>query len=100
MLVGSYPFAKPDPNNPDTVHGMLRAMAERRFPLPAELGLSQGCAALLKRLLEPEPAARVTLDEVMQVCWRVWAGSVCVCLCVFEGECVCVCERDCVCVCV
>ena len=65
MLVGRYPF--PRPVNADGVGQMMRLMAAREYPLPASLGLSDACAKLLRRLLEPDAGARITLDGVMQV---------------------------------
>jgi hypothetical protein len=46
---------------------MLRRMKNKECDIPDWLNLSPECAALVRRLLEPEPAQRVSLKEVMEV---------------------------------
>jgi hypothetical protein len=73
MLAGRYPF--PRPTTADGVGAMVRLMAACQYEVPESLGLSEGCKGLLRRLLEPDPAARIGLEDVMQV-------RACSCVCV------------------
>jgi serine/threonine-protein kinase SRK2 len=48
---------------------MLKKMKSRQLDLPDHLGLTPGCVALLRRLLEPEPETRVTITDIMRDPW-------------------------------
>ncbi|GBF93316.1 sulfur stress regulator [Raphidocelis subcapitata] len=72
MLVGRYPFQAPADADATVVGvaSMLKAMRCRDYDLPEEaLGLSPRCAALLRRLLEPDEGARIRLEEVLADPW-------------------------------
>ena len=64
--VGAYPFE--DPAAPANVSAMLRnAMAGRYRPLPGRC--SDPLRDLLARMLVPDPARRIMLEEVARHAW-------------------------------
>ncbi|KAI8474560.1 MAG: kinase-like domain-containing protein [Monoraphidium minutum] len=75
MLAGRYPFAAPPadkaggPGMAQAIMGMLKKMKARELEVPEWLGLTPACVGLLRRLLEPEPEARVTVEQIMQDPW-------------------------------
>ena len=70
LLVGRYPFSGPPDDDALAVGvaSMLKKMRGRDFDLPADaLGLTPRCAALLRRLLEPDEGRRIRMEEVLAV---------------------------------
>lgn len=60
----------PPLSRPQGILQMVTRMRARELDIPAWLQLTPPCAALVRRLLEPEPARRISVTEIMQV-W-VW----------------------------
>ncbi|KAI8474561.1 MAG: ser/thr kinase [Monoraphidium minutum] len=75
MLAGSFPFEAPPPGAPreELARGAAALLARLRGgPRPAApraLGLSRECAHLLQRMLDPDPAARISVAEILQDPW-------------------------------
>lgn len=72
LLVGRYPFSGPPDDDALAVGvaSMLKKMRGRDFDLPADaLGLTPRCAALLRRLLEPDEGRRIRMEEVLADPW-------------------------------
>ncbi|KAI8474640.1 MAG: ser/thr kinase [Monoraphidium minutum] len=71
MLVGRYPFGLPHNGRlpAEELQAMLSRMEGRGYDLPPALGVSKGCAALLARLLDPDPGARITMEGLLQDPW-------------------------------
>ena len=64
-----YPFGNPVSGRlpAEEMQGMLQRMEARQYDVPASVTLSEECASLLGRLLEPNPAARATMGKIRSV---------------------------------
>lgn len=74
MLVGIYPFMLPTPldgaqNTAQQAAALHQLMVKKQYTIPANLSLSAGCLQLLGRLLEPDPAQRLTMQGLLQDPW-------------------------------
>jgi serine/threonine-protein kinase SRK2 len=76
MLVGIYPFMLPTPldgtagqNAAQQAAALHQLMVSKQYSIPANLRLSAGCQQLLGRLLEPDPAQRLTMQGLLQDAW-------------------------------
>ncbi|KAI8476732.1 MAG: Snf1-like ser/thr protein kinase [Monoraphidium minutum] len=67
MLAGRYPFARP--TTPEGARDAVNTSEARQCEAPADIALSEGCGALLRRLLDPDPRGRITLEEVTRDPW-------------------------------
>jgi hypothetical protein len=57
----------PPPPHPQGIIAMLKKMKSRELDIPPYLALTPSCLRLLHRLLDPEPATRITVAEIMEV---------------------------------
>jgi serine/threonine protein kinase len=48
---------------------MLEQMVARRYTIPPELGLSEDCCNLLRRMLMPEPHKRIAMADILAHRW-------------------------------
>lgn len=73
MLTGRYPFDSPNTkgmvNSPSDFILMLEQMVGCRYEIPEELGLSEDCKDLLRRMLLPEPHKRITTEGILDHPW-------------------------------
>ena len=49
------------------IAAMLKAIKARDLQIPEWLALTPECASLLGRMLEPDPALRISVPDIMQV---------------------------------
>lgn len=56
-------------NSPSDFILMLEQMVGCRYEIPEELGLSEDCKDLLRRMLLPEPHKRITTEDILEHPW-------------------------------
>jgi serine/threonine protein kinase len=69
MLVGIYPFD--DPRKPNNMHSIMRNIQFARYAWPRNLSISSACKDLVKRMLMPDAAQRIKMEELVQHKWFV-----------------------------
>jgi serine/threonine-protein kinase SRK2 len=48
---------------------MLHKMKRQEYHMPDALGLSEACKALLQQMLQPDPAQRIRMADIMRDAW-------------------------------
>lgn len=74
MLFGGYPFDIPPSRDPGRQHEILQMyekMVNQRYYIPRETNITEECLDLLRRMLLPEPSARLSMEAIMAHPWFV-----------------------------
>jgi serine/threonine protein kinase len=66
MLTGRYPFQ--DPNRPNNVKTTLQNVSSGKM-IPFTVHVSNGARNLIQMMLDPDPATRITLQDVSEHEW-------------------------------
>lgn len=61
--------AQPQVSESQRSHMMLERMEHEKYPMPPHVIISMECMDLLRRLLKPDPAQRITLEGILQHPW-------------------------------
>lgn len=72
MLFGKYPFDLEDDadiNEATRSQLMLERMEGEKYPLPPNVVISPECLDILRKLLKPNPAERLTLEGILAHPW-------------------------------
>ncbi len=67
LLTGRFPFAAPAPEapgSPDSNDGVVRM---QRLELPQGVQVTADCWALMRKLLQPDPVARISVADILKV---------------------------------
>lgn len=67
MLVGAYPFD--DPRQPGNMKNILTNIQSARYAWPRNLAITDLCKDLMRRMLVPNAAKRITIPELLQHDW-------------------------------
>lgn len=70
MLVGAYPFERPeDKHDNQKLQKMIQRILKVEYEFPPHVKASRECRDLLNRILVPDPARRVTLQDIQRHQW-------------------------------
>lgn len=72
MLYGKYPFDLEDDADVTELSRsalMLERMENEKYPMPSHVITSLECTDLLKKMLKPDPAKRITLEGILKHQW-------------------------------
>ncbi|KAK9228239.1 hypothetical protein WN944_021188 [Citrus x changshan-huyou] len=67
MLVGGYPFE--DPDEPKDFRKTIQRILSVQYSVPDTIPISQECRDLISRIFVADPAARITIPEIMKHQW-------------------------------
>ncbi|KAH9663437.1 protein kinase domain-containing protein [Citrus sinensis] len=67
MLVGGYPFE--DPDEPKDFRKTIQRILSVQYSVPDTNPISQECRDLISRIFVADPAARITIPEIMKHQW-------------------------------
>ena len=67
MLVGAYPFD--DPRQPGNMSNILKNIQKARYSWPRNLPITPECKDLMRRMLVPDAACRITIPDLLKHPW-------------------------------
>ena len=67
MLVGAYPFD--DPRQPGNMSATMRNIQQAHYSWPRSINISAECKDLMRHLLVPDAADRMTIARLLQHPW-------------------------------